>query len=79
MAETEDKSEPLQYHYVVWGELRDGKIEWTVDIEAGSALMDGSVYDPNGTGWRTLNEDEEEIDNSIFAALCDRLKDPSDL
>ena len=68
--------EPLQYHYVVWAEVRDGKIEWHVDIEGDSLLFDGSVYDPNADeidGWRTLHESEEQIDNRLFDDLRRRL------
>lgn len=69
--------EPLQYHYVVWAEIVDGTTKWRVDIEGDSLLFDGSVYDPNvgiaGDGWRTLNYEEEEIDNRLFTELRDRL------
>ena len=69
--------EPLQYHYVVWAEVRDGKVEWHVDVEGDSLLFDGSVYDPNvgmaGDGWRTLDKSEEELDNRLFDELRRRL------
>ena len=75
--EHEIEPEPLQYHYVVWAEIVDGKTKWHVDIEGDSLLFDGSVYDPNvrmaGDGWRTLNDDEEEIDNRLFTELRDQL------
>ena len=71
------EKEPLQYHYVVWAEFRDGKVEWHVDVEGDSLLFDGSVYDPNvgmaGDGWRTLDESEEELDNRLFDELRRRL------
>ena len=74
---TKTKSEPLQYHYVVWAEVHDDKIEWHVDIEGDLLLFDGSVYDPNlgmvGDGWRTLNESEEHLDNQLFDELRRRL------
>lgn len=68
--------QPLQYHYVVWAEQVDGKIEWHLDIEGENLLFDGSVYDQNkepGDGWRTLDEDEEGIDNDFVADLTRRL------
>jgi len=68
--------QPIQYHYVVWAELIDGKIQWRFDIEGESLLFDGSVYDPNqepGDGWRTLDEGEEGIDNDFVADLTRRL------
>lgn len=64
---------PLQYHYVVWAEVQDGKIEWHVDIEGDGLLFDGSVYDPNvarvGEGWRTLDDSEQGLDNNLVAEL----------
>jgi hypothetical protein len=68
---------PVQYHYVVWAEVHDGKTVWNVDIEGYGLLFDGSVYDPNATlgdEWRTLNEDEQGLDNRLYAELQDRLK-----
>lgn len=72
-----DDKQPLQYHYVVWAEVRDGEVEWHVDIEGNSLLGDGSVWDPNvrkvGDGWRTLNDDEESLDYNLFTDLRKRL------
>ncbi len=68
--------QPLQYHYVVWAELIDGKIQWRFDVEGESLLFDGNVYDPSqepGDGWRTLDEEEEGIDNDFVADLTRRL------
>ena len=68
--------QPLQYHYVVWAELIDGKIQWRFDIEGDGLLFDGTVYDPNGglgDEWRTLDYDEEGIDNDFVADLTRRL------
>lgn len=68
--------EPLQYHYVVWAEIRDGEIEWHVDIEGNSLLGDGSVYDPNAEpndGWRTLDDSEEDLDNLLYDSLRKKL------
>ncbi len=62
-----------QYHYVVWAEIVDGKTVWNVDIEGYNLLGDGSVYEPNGDGWRLPNENEEELDNRLFRELRDRL------
>ena len=73
----EPEREPLQYHYVVWAEIRDGKVEWHVDVEGDALLFDGSVYDPNvgmaGDGWRAIDESEEELDNGLFDELRRRL------
>lgn len=66
------EKEPLQYHYVVWAEVRDGVIEWHVDVEGNSLLGDGSVYDPNAEpndGWRTLDESETDLDNLLYDTL----------
>jgi hypothetical protein len=68
---------PLQYHYVVWAEVQDGKIEWHVDIEGDGLLFDGPVYDPNATlgdEWRTLDDSEQGLDNNLVAEL-ERLLD----
>ena len=74
--EHDSEREPLQYHYVVWGEVRDGKVEWHVDIEGNSLLGDGSVYDPNAEpndGWRTLDDSEEDLDNLLYDTLRKKL------
>ena len=65
---------PVQYHYVVWAEFQDDKVEWHIDIEGDGLLFDGSVYDPNvarlvGDGWRTLSDSEEGLDNRLVAEL----------
>jgi len=68
---------PVQYHYIVWAEVHDGKTVWNVDIEGDGLLFDGPAYDPNATlgdEWRTLNEDEQGLDNRLYAELRDRLK-----
>lgn len=69
---------PVQYHYVVWAEIVDGKTVWRVDVEGDSLLFDGSVYDPNVAmtgrdGWRILSEEEEGLDGQLFTELRDRL------
>lgn len=76
--EHEIEPEPLQYHYVVWAEIVDGKTEWHLDVEGDSLLFDGSVYDPNVAkvgqdGWRTLDDAEADIDNRLFTELRNRL------
>lgn len=67
---------PVQYHYAVWAEFQDDKIEWHIDIEGELlySIIDGSVYDPNvarlvGDGWRTLSDSEEGLDNRLVAEL----------
>ena len=74
---TDTEREPLQYHYVVWAEQRDGKTEWHMEVEGLPLLADGSVYDPNvgnwNDGWRTLDDDEMGLDNDLFTDLRSRL------
>lgn len=68
--------EPLQYHYVVWAEQVDGEIKWFFDVEGEDLLLGGSVYDPDGEPgdrWRTLDEDDEGIDNDFVSDLTRRL------
>lgn len=74
--ETEDQSEPLQFHYVVFGELTDEGVKWTIEID--SPLLDnGSVFDPSaawGEGWSCVDgEEQEEIDNLMVVELIQRL------
>jgi hypothetical protein len=75
--EHEVEPQPLQYHYVVWAEIVDGKTVWRIDIEGDNLLHDGSVYDPNakrGEEWRRLFDDEiYGLDSRLFMDLCDRL------
>jgi hypothetical protein len=72
--EHDAKPEPLQYHYVVWAEETDNGIVWSIDLD--SSLLDGNVYDPKlgwSDGWRTLDDEEEEISSRIFTELENRL------
>lgn len=74
--ETEDESEPLQYHYVVFGEKTENGIQWTITIDPG-ILADGSVFDPSascGEAWSYVDgPEQEQIDNELVVDLEQRL------
>lgn len=71
-------TDPLQFHYVVYGEKTENGIQWTLTIDP-SFLDDGSVFDPSqpwGLGWRpvdTENPEEAEIDDLLVQELERRL------
>lgn len=74
--ETEDESEPLQFHYVVFGEKTEDGIRWSIDIDS-SLLDNGSVFDPSagwGEGWSCVDgPEQEQIDNELVVDLERRL------
>lgn len=74
--ETEDESEPLQYHYVVFGEKTEDGIRWSIDIDS-HLLHAGSVYDPSTfgeEGWSHVDgPEQEQIDNELVVDLERRL------
>lgn len=70
------ETEHLQFHYVVFGELTDEGVKWTIEID--SPLLDnGSVFDPSagwGEGWSCVDgPEQEQIDNELMVDLERRL------
>lgn len=74
---TDPTPQPVQYHYVVWGEQNaDGTISWAIDPDP--SLPEGhTVWDPNTETWRRVNWDDEtdrETDIAIERDLARRLR-----
>lgn len=66
-----------QHHFVLCGEIVDGKPVWTQDPEA-IEYLPGAVWDEESEEWRSPTDEEIESEESPLAADLAKRLDPAD-